>query len=52
MSESFRSIDDEEELEATDEILEDKDFLEGIARGEEDFRQGRVRKWSEVKECV
>ena len=41
-----------EELEATKEILEDEDFLEGIARGEEDFRQGRVKKWSEVKEDV
>ena len=38
-----------EELEATKEILEDEDFLEGIARCEEDFRQGRVKKWSEVK---
>ena len=41
-----------EELEATKEILSDKDFLEGIARGEEDFRQGRVKRWSEVKESV
>ncbi len=41
-----------EELEATKEILEDKDFLEGIARGEEDFSQGRVKKWSEVKSDV
>ncbi len=41
-----------EELEATKEILEDNDFLEGILRGEEDIRQGRVDKWSEVKSDV
>ena len=41
-----------EEMEATQEVLSDKDLLDGIARGEEDFRHGRVKKWSEVKEDV
>jgi len=37
-----------EELEATKEIIRDKDFLASIMRGDEDFRVGRVKKWSEV----
>jgi len=41
-----------EELEATKEIIRDKDFLASIMRGDEDFRVGRVKKWSEVKESV
>jgi len=41
-----------EELEATKEIIRDKDFLASIMRGDEDFRVGRVKKWSEVKENV
>lgn len=41
-----------EELEATKEILSDKDFLRSIMRGDEDFRSGRFKKWSEVKEDV
>ena len=41
-----------EELEATREILTDKDFLQSIIRGEEDFKAGRFKKWSEVKENV
>lgn len=41
-----------EELEATKEIIRDKDFLASIMRGDEDFRMGRVKKWSEVKEDV
>ncbi len=41
-----------EELEATKEIIRDKDFLVSIMRGDEDFRVGRVKKWSEVKEDV
>jgi hypothetical protein len=41
-----------EELEATKEIIRDKDFLASIMRGDEDFRAGRVKKWSEVKEDV
>jgi len=41
-----------EELEATKEIIRDKDFLASIMRGDEDFRVGRVKKWSEVKEDV
>jgi hypothetical protein len=38
-----------EELEATKEIINDKDFLKSIMQGDEDFRVGRVKKWSEVK---
>jgi len=41
-----------EELEATKEIINDKDFLKSIIKGDEDFRAGRVKKWSEVKEDV
>lgn len=41
-----------EELEATKEILRDKDFLESIMRGDEDFKAGRFKKWSEVREDV
>lgn len=41
-----------EELEATKEILQDKDFLSSIMRGDEDFRAGRFKKWSEVREGV
>jgi hypothetical protein len=41
-----------EELEATKEILRDKDFLNSIMRGDEDFKAGRFRSWSEVKENV
>jgi len=41
-----------EELEATKEIIGDKDFLQSIMRGDEDFKAGRVKKWSEVREDV
>ena len=41
-----------EEIEATKEILSDKDFLKSIMEGDEDFRSGRVKKWAEVKEDV
>ena len=41
-----------EELEATKEIIRDKDFLASIMRGDEDFKSGRFEKWSEVKEDV
>jgi len=41
-----------EELEATKEIIRDKDFLASIIRGDEDFKTGRFKKWSEVKEDV
>ncbi len=41
-----------EEYEATKEILRDKDFLQSIIRGDEDFKAGRFKKWSEVKENV
>ena len=41
-----------EELEATKEIINDKDFLKSIMQDDEDFRVGRVKKWSEVREDV
>jgi hypothetical protein len=41
-----------EELEATREIIRDRDFLESIMSGDEDFKAGRFKKWSEVKEDV
>jgi hypothetical protein len=41
-----------EELEDTKEILKDKDFLQSIMKGDEDFKAGRFKKWSEVKENV
>ena len=41
-----------EELEATKEILSDKDFLSSIMRGDEDFKAGQFKRWSEVKENV
>ncbi len=41
-----------EELEATKKILRDKDFLNSIMRGDEDFKTGRVKRWAEVREDV
>ena len=41
-----------EEIEATKEIMSDKDFLKSIMAGDEDFNAGRVKKWSEVREDV
>lgn len=41
-----------EEIKATKEIISDVDFLESIMKGDDDFRQGRFKKWSEVKENV
>lgn len=41
-----------EELEATKEIIKDKDFLNSIMRGDEDFKCGRFKKWSEAREDV
>lgn len=41
-----------EELEATKEIIKDKDFLESIMKGDEDFKIGHFKKWSEVRENV
>jgi len=38
-----------EELEATKEIIRDKDFLESIMRGDEDFEEGSFKRWSEVR---
>jgi len=41
-----------EELEATKDIIRDKDFLASIMRGDGDFKAGRFKKWSEVREDV
>ena len=41
-----------EELEATKEIISDKDFVKSIMAGDEDFRAGRFKNWSDVKENV
>lgn len=41
-----------EELEATKEVLSDRDFSKSIMRGDEDFRAGRFKPWREVKENV
>jgi hypothetical protein len=41
-----------EEITATKEIISDADFLKSIMKGDEDFKQGRFKKWSEVKENV
>ena len=41
-----------EEIEATKEIMSDKDFVKSIMAGDEDFKAGRVKKWSEVREDV
>ena len=41
-----------EELEATKEIIRDRDFLESIMKGDEDFRTGRYKKWAEVREDI
>ena len=38
---------EEEELEATKEIIKDKDFLESIMKGDEDFKIGHFKKWSD-----
>ena len=40
------------ELEATKEIIKDKDFLESIMKGDEDFKIGHFKKWSEVRKDV
>lgn len=41
-----------EEIEATKEILGDREFIKSIVKGDEDFKAGRFNKWSEVKENV
>ena len=41
-----------EELEATKEIIRNKDFFNRIMQGDEDFKLGRFRRWSEVREDV
>ena len=39
-----------EELEATKEIINDKAFLKSIMSGDEDFKSGRFKRWSDVRE--
>lgn len=41
-----------EEIEATKEILKDKDFLNSIMRGDEDFKSGRIKKLAGIREDV
>ncbi len=41
-----------EELEATKDVIRDEDFLKSIMKGDEDFKEGRFKKWSDVKEDV
>ena len=41
-----------EELEATKEIIRDKDFFNRIMQGDEDFKVGHFKRWSEVKEDI
>ncbi len=41
-----------EEIEATKEIISDKDFLDSIMRGEKDIAEGRFKRWTEVREDV
>lgn len=41
-----------DEIEATKEIVTDKDLLESVMRGEADFRAGRYKKWARIKKDV
>jgi len=41
-----------EEIKATKEILNDEDFIKSVMKGDEDFKTGRFKKWSEVREDV
>ena len=50
MAEFIAYLKVKEELEATKEIFTDKDFLQSIIRGDADFRAGRFKRWSEIKE--
>lgn len=38
-----------EELEATREVMSDKELVESIRRGEADFKAGRFKSWKAVK---
>ena len=51
-AETITYLKAKEELEATKEIIKDKDFLSSIMKGDEDFKAGRFKKWSEVREDV
>jgi len=41
-----------EELDATREVIRDKDFVNSIMKGDEDFKAGRFKSWKVVKEDV
>jgi len=41
-----------EELQATKEIIRDKDVWKTIVKGDEDFKSGHFKKWSKVKQNV
>ena len=41
-----------EELKATKEILNDNDLVKSIMKGDRDFKQGRFKKWADVKKNV
>jgi ribosomal protein L22 len=40
------------EWEATWEILQDREFIEGTRKGKEDIREGRWKKWEELRRDV
>ena len=46
------NIDDYESLIETLDILSDPKAMEGIRKGEEDIRKGRVRSWEEIKKSL
>ena len=52
MADFVAYLNAKEEIEATKEILKDKDFLNSIMRGDADFKAGRVKRWTEVREDV
>lgn len=41
-----------EELSVTKEILKDEELLKSIMKGDEDFKKGRFKKWTEIREDV
>jgi hypothetical protein len=41
-----------EEVEATKEVMSDRDFVKSIMRGDEDFKAGRFKSWRGVREDV
>jgi hypothetical protein len=41
-----------EELEATKEVLDDKELVKSIMMGDADFKAGRVKSWKAIKDDV